>query len=384
MPRGIGASVGVNDTVTGPGPGRGEVLLDLRGVPVDAADAVRRHRAHHLGAEQVRLERPPGARRAGCRDDGDVVGLEHAGGQARGEGQGDGGGVAARHGDAGGAGEGGALRAGGRGQLGHAVGPRPGVRGVVEGGPGVGVGEPEVGAAVDDDDVVRRAGRRARRCGRAAGRGRRRRGRRARRASCPRAPGRPAASGAGGREPSGCPAFEEAVSAPTSSSGCWRRRRTTSPPAYPLAPATATRFMCMTIQSRVTLCTRGSGPCRPNFPAPCENLQHRTGHGSGAQVKVPGSGGKVAATGRGQARGSSSPRASTRVRSSSPRPGRGPRPQRGDRVEPGPHEAPRPGVELARDEGEHELGHVGRVGPLGAAQRARPSPRSCRCARRPA
>ena len=49
--------------------------------------------------------------------------------------------------------------------------------------------------------------------------------------------------------PSGWPAFDDAVSAPTSSSGCWRRRRTTSPPAYPLAPATATRLICMTIQS---------------------------------------------------------------------------------------------------------------------------------------
>ena len=45
-----------------------------------------------------------------------------------------------------------------------------------------------------------------------------------------------------------------AVRAPTSSSGCWSRRRSTSPPAYPLAPATATRLMCMTIQSSMTPC----------------------------------------------------------------------------------------------------------------------------------
>ena len=167
------------------------------------------------------------------------------------------------------------------------------MRGVVEGGPGVGIGEPEVGPAVDDDHVVRRAARRGRRCGRAAGRGRPRRGRRARRrvvSSRSRS-----ASGVrwGWTEPSGCPAFEEAVSAPTSSSGCWRRRRTTSPPAYPLAPATATRFMCMTIQSPVTLCTRGQAPAGRTFPAPMREPSASHRNRRGAEVKVPGSGGKV-------------------------------------------------------------------------------------------
>jgi len=38
-----------------------EVLDDLRGVPVRAGDAVGAGRAHHLGAQQVGLERPPGA-----------------------------------------------------------------------------------------------------------------------------------------------------------------------------------------------------------------------------------------------------------------------------------------------------------------------------------
>ena len=57
-----------------------------------------------------------------------------------------------------GAGEGVALRPRRGGQLGHAVGPRPGVRGVVEGGPRGLVGEAEVGAAVDDDHVVAQLG----------------------------------------------------------------------------------------------------------------------------------------------------------------------------------------------------------------------------------
>ena len=145
------------------GAGRGEVLLDLGRVPVHAADAVGRHRAHHLGAEQVRLERLAGARGAGGRDDGDVVGLEHAGDEPGGQGQRDGGRVAARHGDAAWRRRGQRAGPGGGGQLGHAVGPRPGVRGVVEGGPGALVGEPEVGAAVDDDHVVAQLGRQGRR-----------------------------------------------------------------------------------------------------------------------------------------------------------------------------------------------------------------------------
>ena len=59
MPRLIGASVGVKETVTGLPASGGEVLLHLGGVPVDAADAVRADRAHDLAAQQVRLERRP-------------------------------------------------------------------------------------------------------------------------------------------------------------------------------------------------------------------------------------------------------------------------------------------------------------------------------------
>ena len=88
MPRGIGASVGVKETVTGRAGGAAEVLLDLGGVPVDAADAVRRHRAHHLGAEQVRLERPAGAGGAGGGDDDDVLAARAARRRSRARGRG--------------------------------------------------------------------------------------------------------------------------------------------------------------------------------------------------------------------------------------------------------------------------------------------------------
>ena len=58
------------------------------------------------------------------------------------------------------------------------------------------------------------------------------------------------------------------MSAPISTSGWPSSRRSSSPPAYPLAPATATRFlvMCMTIQTSVCACairvTASAGNCR--------------------------------------------------------------------------------------------------------------------------
>ena len=91
---------GERDRDTGSPAAAREVLLDLGGVPVPAADAVGRHRAHHLRAEQVRLERPcpaPEVPRGG--DDDDVVGLEQPGGEAGREREGDGGRVAAGDGD---------------------------------------------------------------------------------------------------------------------------------------------------------------------------------------------------------------------------------------------------------------------------------------------
>ena len=63
----------------------GEVLDDLGGVPVDAADAVRAGVAHHLAAEQVRLGGLAGAAGAGGGDHDDV-GLDEPGGDGRGQG----------------------------------------------------------------------------------------------------------------------------------------------------------------------------------------------------------------------------------------------------------------------------------------------------------
>ena len=70
-----------------------------------------------------------------------------------------------------------------------------------------------------------------------------------------RGPGRPAAAGAAGGCPGVSPALEPAVSAPIRASGWPRSRRSTSPPAYPLAPATATeKVMCMTIHASACSC----------------------------------------------------------------------------------------------------------------------------------
>ena len=63
-----------------------QVLRDLGGVPVDAADAVGRHAAHHLAAQQVRLRGLAGAAGAGGGDDDDVV-LDQAGRDRGGEGE---------------------------------------------------------------------------------------------------------------------------------------------------------------------------------------------------------------------------------------------------------------------------------------------------------
>ncbi len=95
MPRGIGASTGVNDSA-----GRAGGLLDLRYVLV-GADLVGRQVAHHLAAEQVRLGRPAGAGGAGGGDHDHVGRVGRAGGDQRGQRQGDGGRVAAGVGDPG-------------------------------------------------------------------------------------------------------------------------------------------------------------------------------------------------------------------------------------------------------------------------------------------
>ena len=97
------------------------------------------------------------------------------------------------------------------------------------------------------------AARRSPRTGRAEGRGRRRRARPGSRAWSPRAPGRRAASGAA----AGCRAAHRRCCPPSARRsprrGAPSSSRRSSPPAYPLAPATATRtVMCMTIQDSGT------------------------------------------------------------------------------------------------------------------------------------
>ena len=137
----------MNDTAIGvPGDGA-EVLGDLRGVPVRTADAVRTGRAHDLGAEQVRLRGLARARGAGHCDDHDL-GLDqsHRGRECQGRDRR----VAAGHGDPPGVAELLALT----GQLGQAVGPATGMFAAVPAFPRPRVGEPVVGATVDDDRVV--------------------------------------------------------------------------------------------------------------------------------------------------------------------------------------------------------------------------------------
>ncbi len=235
MPRGIGTSSGVKLTRHRAVGERAEVLGDLRGVPVDPAHAVRAGRAHHLAAEEVGLGGLAGAAGAGGGDHDDVV-VDQPLLDGRGQ---------AERGDR-------RVAAGDRdprrlpqhvalaGELGQAVGPGAGVGAAVELLPLGGVLEPVVGAAVDDE----------------------RRPRRARAAIGPDWPCGSArkttswpasvsalvstrtrsASGTrcGWRLPSVSPALLPAVSAPISTCGWASSRRSSSPPAYPLAPATAT------------------------------------------------------------------------------------------------------------------------------------------------
>ena len=158
--------------------------------------------------------------------------------------------------------------------------------------PGRRVGEPEVGAAVDDHACRRGScGGDRGRTRRAAARGRRRRGRRASRRRS--APSTRSASGTrcGWCAPSASPALEPAVSAPISTSGCASSRRSSSPPAYPLAPATATvRFvMCMTIQTTAYSTKQGCQGWRD--PPRCRGLETqwpRAGAGEGSRALATG------------------------------------------------------------------------------------------------
>ena len=258
MPRDIGTSSGVKLTDTASPVSLAKVLGDLGRVPVDAADAVGAGAAHHLAAEQVRLGRLAGAAGAG-RGDHDDVGLDQARGDRGGERQRRHRRVAAGDGDPGRAPEqrraGRAARAVRRARCRRACRRRtaptrsasssrksapqsittvssPSSRGDRA---GLAVREAEEDHVVAGEHVEARSAR---------------------------APGRRAARRCGCSEPSVSPALEPPVSAPISTPGWPSSRRSTSPPAYPLAPATATRFvvMCMTIQWTATSFASGSAP----------------------------------------------------------------------------------------------------------------------------
>ena len=265
-------------TRTGAAVDAAEVLDDLGGVPVGAADAVGAGVAHHLAAEQVRLGGLAGAAGAGGGDHGDV-GLDEAGGERRDDRERRDGRVAAGDGDPPRAAEQVALA----GQLGEAVGPRAGVLAAVERLPLRRVGEPEVGAAVDDDGVVAERLRRSRRTGRAAARGTT--------TSCPArvstvvSARTRSASGSrcGCSAPSRSPALEPAVSgadldarggpgagaAPLPRRTHWLRRRRLM------------TVMCMTIHCTACMrrhrgpITRGAASVRPPLPCTGDPLHTR-------------------------------------------------------------------------------------------------------------
>ena len=84
MPRDIGASIGVKRHARPASPVSRPRFCSISGVcrwtpPTPYADG----RAHHLGAEQVRLERLARAGRAGDGDDDDVGGVDEPGRDGR-------------------------------------------------------------------------------------------------------------------------------------------------------------------------------------------------------------------------------------------------------------------------------------------------------------
>ena len=125
-------------------------------------------------------------------------------------------------------------------QFGKPVRPRRVVLAAVELRPGLGIGQAVVGAAVDDEHVIGQLGGELARTCRAAGRGRRRRRRTAPPAVVSCSTRCASETRCGCTAESGWPAFWFAVTTVTSNSGCEESSRSSSPPAYPLAPATAT------------------------------------------------------------------------------------------------------------------------------------------------
>ena len=78
MPRDIGARTGVKLTLTGSSVRVARFCVDLRSVPMHP-DAVRRRRAHHLRAHQVRFGALACSGRAGDRHDDDPGGVDESG-----------------------------------------------------------------------------------------------------------------------------------------------------------------------------------------------------------------------------------------------------------------------------------------------------------------
>ena len=148
MPRDIGISTGVKETCTG-AVGEGlQALHDLGGVPVHAADVVRARRPDDLGTEQVGLRGSPAPEvplTATTVTTGSIRFSAIAGRRASSAARR----IAARHRDPARS----AQAVPVAGQLGQPVGPVAGVRRAVEPLPRVGVRQPEVGAAVDDQRV---------------------------------------------------------------------------------------------------------------------------------------------------------------------------------------------------------------------------------------
>src|SRR5690606_17505067 len=126
-----------------------QVLFHFGGVPVQPAHVVGADRAHDLTAQQVGFEGAAGAAGA-AGGDHDHVGLGQAGGEGGEQGECHGGRVTAGDGDP----AGGAQDLTLPWQLRQTGRPGAGVRAAVEGLPGGGIGEPEVGAAVDHQGVV--------------------------------------------------------------------------------------------------------------------------------------------------------------------------------------------------------------------------------------
>ena len=202
-------------------------------------------RPDHLGAEQVGLGGAPGAGGAADRDHGDR--RARPGPRRRREAA-----PAVPRSDSNRGRRSGWRRAGGPGHRAVRAGRRARCRRAASRrtrSQAVGVGEPEVGTAVDDHGVGVRVARPAPPSGRAAARGTPRRGRRAPRASVvsehPRRQRQQVRVMLGERA---CPRSSAAVSAPMVSrpsayAGWPSSSRRISPPAYPLAPATATEVM---------------------------------------------------------------------------------------------------------------------------------------------